>query len=303
MSNELYLVLDESLAKGTASREENFDGELGVIAGYFVRGKNIQQTRQALEAIRSSFPISENKKHHVTDATTSEQQRARQAIFDYLDDRELPLIYEALYVQGLHNDNKRTNELMQQARENRRSNVSIPWRPENERLLSVAFDNVFGKSVAYALDHFDSNINISVITDTLDETILDEFRQRATDFLAMGEPKETQIRAYDREKSEPRMLTGRSSMTGDLDSFTRRLRNVTYSIVQEDSGLTFATDVLANSIGYQLTQNAKAKGKIDLNSRAAIAGHRLEHYFYGVTEGTIMRNPSDTIYWPPGQTD
>ncbi|HDR9053165.1 TPA: hypothetical protein QDB02_000862 [Burkholderia vietnamiensis] len=211
------------------------------------------------------------------------------------------MIYEALYVQGLHNDNRRTNELMQKAREDRRSNVSIPWRPENERLLSVVFEHVFGKAVAYALDHFDSEINISVITDTLDEAILDEFRQRATNFLAMGEPKETKIKAYDRKKSEPLVLAGRFAMTGD--SFTRRLRNVTYSIAKEDSGLTFAADVLANSVGYQLTQNVKAKGKIDLNSRAAIAGHRLEHYFYGVTDGTGMRNPSDTIYRHPSQTD
>lgn len=63
---------------------------------------------------------------------------------------------------------------------------------ENEHLLSVAFDYVFGKSVAYALDRFDSNINISAITDTLDETILDEFRQRAINFLAVGDPKEIQ---------------------------------------------------------------------------------------------------------------
>ncbi|SEH42516.1 hypothetical protein SAMN05192544_1001428 [Paraburkholderia hospita] len=303
MSNELYLVLDESLAKGRASKEESFDGEFGVIAGYFVRGNNIERTRQALESIRSGVSVSGKKKLHITDAAVSEQEHVRQNVFGCFDDRELSLIYEAVYVQGLHNDNKRTNESIQQVRDSRRSNISIPWRAENERLLSVAFDHVFGKAVAYAFDFFDPNVHLSVITDTLDEKILDEFRQRADNFLSLGEPKEIPIKAYDREKKEPIELTGRSSMTGDIDKFTKRLRNVTYSIACENSSLTFAADVLVNSVGYQLTKNIEAKGRIDLNSRPAIVGHRLEHYFYGVTDETTMRNPSDTIYRHPGHTD
>lgn len=301
MNNTLYLILDESLAKGFASNQEQFDGELGVIAGYFVRGANRDRTLQSLEKIFAERPISEGGKRHITDLHDDQKIWVRKKLFEFLDERELPLLYSAISVQGLHANNERMNTLARDFHANRRSNISIPLKKTNERLLTVAFQDLFLRAAAYAIEYFPPDTQISIITDRLDKEICREFEQCADKILNMDKPKSRSYTGFDRDKNQVVTYKVHSQVKGLDNEVTKRLQKLKYSIKCEDSALTFAADILVNSIGYHL-KSVATQSEIDLNSRRAISGHPLEHYFWGLSEASPMGNVADLMYRRPSQS-
>lgn len=67
----------------------------------------------------------------------------------------------------------------------------------------------------------------------------------------------------------------------------------------EDSGLTFAADVLVGSLRHHLMKKEKLDDPGKLNSKDAIAGHVLEHQMYGASDLPSEQSLLDTMYWHP----
>ena len=44
--NEIYLICDESGSKGFSDNDEQFDGDFGLFAGYFLNQSNIQKMKK-----------------------------------------------------------------------------------------------------------------------------------------------------------------------------------------------------------------------------------------------------------------
>lgn len=70
---DVYLVLDESGAKGFAKNKESIAGESGVVAGYFVREKHVERVRRDLDILRDGFSVEPGKKIHLTDLDPEQQ--------------------------------------------------------------------------------------------------------------------------------------------------------------------------------------------------------------------------------------
>ncbi|ONA10946.1 hypothetical protein AQ875_21455 [Burkholderia pseudomallei] len=209
-------------------------------------------------------------------------------------------IYEATYVQGLHDATKRLNEISTNALEARRSDVRISHRPENERLLSVMFQMIFGKAAAYAVDYFGKNVTLQIIMDRTDSGLLREFREKATEFLDAGKPKQRELTGYDVVRKAKVTETATIQVAGpDVDRALGDFRAFSYDISCEDSGLTFAADIISNSIRHHLSKKAGQGVPVDLNAKEAISGHKLEHLFYGLSDGRTFESLTDIMYRHP----
>jgi hypothetical protein len=299
---EIYLVIDESGAKGFAQKSESFQGEVGVMGGYFVRANNIARVRCDFDKIRAEFASEVGGKTHLTDLGADRQQSARSAIFEYLREREMSLVYEGVYVQGLNETTKRANEISERAREGLTFNVRFANRPENERLLSILFESIFIKAAAYAIDHFGEDVTLHIILDRTDKVLLSEFRSRAREFLEVGKPKQHVQRGYDLERREVVTDVVTSHISGPaIDRTLNTLRNFAFDIACEDSGLTFAADVISNSIHHHLVTRATEGTLAKLNSRSAIGGYKLEHQIYGLANECESGSLNDTMYRYPNR--
>ena len=95
---KVYLVCDESGAKGRATNREQYPGETGVFAGFLVPEAHKNQVENALGCIVSRY--SSDGKLHITDLELQQQQSLRDEVFVYLLDHKVYCTYEAIYVEG-----------------------------------------------------------------------------------------------------------------------------------------------------------------------------------------------------------
>ena len=191
MAEVVYLVCDESGAKGYHDKAERDPAEVGVIAGFLVPGATLQDVRARLTAIADAFR--EPGKLHITDLAPERQGQLRARIFASLAEmsRNTPrLIYEAIHQQGFYESGQLVRGLTTKAKASRRSSVAISGRDSKELLHGELFNGLFSKAVAFAVDQFGwgASVKIVVITDRIDEPIGREFESTAARLLHFGEP-------------------------------------------------------------------------------------------------------------------
>lgn len=294
--HKVYFIADESGAKGYSSIEEREPGEHGVMAGYLVPENALSSVKQNLERIRERFLSSE--KVHITDLDASAQQEMRQEIFSYFLDRRIPWLYEAIYVQGFAESARQLNDLTKQAHQSRRSDVAMSWRELHQMLHAALFQGAFGKAVAFGMDVLGVPVQVDVITDRTDDAILKLFHEKAVELLTVGEDSTHEVTGFDRVAKE--VVRGAIS-TGikDPGDLLGDFSQVKFSIACEDSSLTLAADVLANSAHYYLKKLQDKSPGAGLNKVRSLAEHPLVDLLYGGAEDDGY-DVSDAIYRHPG---
>lgn len=291
----VFFIADESGAKGYSSSQERVPGELGVMAGYFIPENRLDLLKQDFEVIRSKF--FSTSKVHITDLTPSEQHEMRQEFFEYFLSHGMYWVYEAAYVQGYAENARRLNEMTKEAHQARRSDVSMSWSPSTEMLHGALFQGVFGKAVAFSLERVGVPVQIDVITDRTDNKILKIFNQKASELLLVGADSTHEVTGFD--QVEKQVVKGKISMSIlDPENLLGDFSQVGFSIVCEDSALTLAADVLANSVYYQLNQLQIKSPGVALNKAQTISEHALKGLLYGGTEVDGI-DISDTFYRHP----
>lgn len=298
----VYFIVDESGAKGFASNVEAEPGEFGIAAGYFVRERLLRRVRDDFHAILVEVAGGHEGKSHVVALTPDQQRSARQLVFDYLVDRDMYCCYEALYVQGLHAATVRANSIPPpDVKRPPNEHYSQP-RPENPRLISEIFSSLLGKAMAYAVATYGRDVTLKVIVDTTDASVLNEYREGAKQILNVFEPKTVSRVGWD-SSSNTRIVHEAKVRTKVSPPEVEKLFSlVELDIECEDSGLTFAADVLVGSLRHHLMSKVRVTGPGMLNSKDAIAGHMLAHQMYGASELPSEQSLLDTMYrhpeWP-----
>lgn len=302
MQELIYLVCDESGAKGYDNKPESDEAELGVMAGFLVPGAALPDVRVRLSAIANEFTQAE--KLHIADLPADRQAALRGRIFAYLStmaSESRCLLYEAIHQQGFHEWGGMVRRAAAKAKAARRSSVAISAHESKERLHGELFTGLFSKAVVFAIDQFgwEHPVKIIVLTDRIDEPIRQEFIDAAYHLLRGGAPDVQVVKGYDREtkqlvKGELRTAIGGSERLGELS-------NIAFEIVSEDTPLTLAADVLANSIHHHLTKSPPEDRRgASLNTKAAIAGHPLDRHFYACWDGVGEGNYSaDALFMHP----
>lgn len=295
----VYFIVDESGAKGFASNAEAEPGEFGIAAGYFVRERLMRRVRDDFHAILAEVAGGHEGKSHVVALTSDQQRSARQLVFDYLIERDMYCCYEAMYVQGLHAATVRANSIPPpDVKRPPNEHYSEP-RPENPRLISVIFSSLLGKAMAYAIDTYGREVKLKVIVDTTDASVLNEYREGAKQLLNVFEPKRV-CRVGWNSSSKTRIVHEAELRTRiSAPEVEKLFRLVEFDIACEDSGLTFAADVLVGSLRHHLMNKVKITGPNMLNSKDAIAGHVLAHQMYGASELPSEQSLLDVMYPHP----
>lgn len=294
---EFCLVVDESGAKGRSTLQEQFTGELGVMAGFLIPGNFLAGVRTDLEEISSRY--GSRGKLHVTDLSPEAQGALRQDVFNYLRLRGVRWVYDAIYVQGLYQGTEQVNEITCRGREERkRSTVRVSERECVELLHANLFLGIFMKAVAFLLDQGTKAARIHVVTDRIDGPVLDLLREKVDDFMRVGNKSVSAVTGYDVEKKQKVHaeisfeITEGAEALWDLSGFD-------YDISIEVSPLTLAADVLANSVNYHLKELQKRSLGAELNHKTSIDGHPLTHLVYGAISGDTWWF-SDRFYSHPG---
>ncbi|OWQ83041.1 hypothetical protein CDN99_27465 [Roseateles aquatilis] len=220
-------------------------------------------------------------------------------MFDYLLDRDMYCCYEAMYVQGLHESAARTNAIPRPDIPRPPNVYYSEPRPENPRLISELFNSLFGKALAYAVDNFGREVTLKVIVDNTDEAVLDEYHAGAQRFLDVFKPKIIRRFGFDTASKKKIVHAAEMKTTVSEPQVEQVLSSAKFDISCEDSGLTFAADILVGSLRHHLMNKVKDAGPGSLNSKGAIAGHVLAHQMYGASNLPSQQSLLDTMYRHP----
>lgn len=253
---KVYFICDESGAKGYSDKNENYFGEIGLIAGFVLPEKHINKTRLELDKIKCKYLT--EKKLHITDITPGNQVKLRNEIFTYFKGKNIVCLYEAIHTEGFYKHSEFLIELIEKARKQCRSKVKISKNPTKELLHERLFQGAFGKAAAYCVDRISKQSHITVITDRVDEKIKSRFSSAALAFLNCGKNEEVKtVTGFDPEKEE--VVSGKIiSRTEDPANLLGDFSGIEFSIKIEDSSLTLAADVLANCVFTILKVEQKA---------------------------------------------
>lgn len=289
----VMLVMDESGAKGYDDNQEQEQGEFGVMAGFALPESKAGQFVSGLSEIVESFRT--NGKLHITDLSPSNQEKLRQRLFDYFFQCHALWFYEAIYVQGFHEAHGQIKALAEKAKEARRSNVKLSLNPTKESLHGELFLGAFTSGLALVIDHIGSKCHLKIVTDRVDEQILNLFKAVADRFLGAGEPTRIEVTGFDTEKKEVVRGAVETSIVSGLSALGD-FSGITYEIECADDVLTLAADILANSVRHHLSQIQVVAPGAALNSMEAISGHPLAHLVYGAPASDTSMNVADTIF-------
>jgi hypothetical protein len=270
------------------------------MAGILVDPTLIESMRNQLRVIRDKFLSIE--KTHITDLDSHDQEKLRNEIYDCIKSNQIICLYEAVFVQGFHESFKCFKKSLENSKAKNRSSVKISSPRIKELLHAHLFEGIFSKALAYCLDKgYGNEFRIQVITDNIDRSIADQFREKATEILNVHEPYVNHSTGFDTESKE--LVHGNvTSEIHNADNLIDDLSKVELSIDIEDSELTLCADVIANSLHYHFKNRSSSGDLSDLNVESALDGYCLNQLFYGLWDANYGAWFSDAIFSHPDRT-
>lgn len=263
MQNHI-LIIDESGAKGYSRNTEKHPREFGVMSGFLLPEEYMDIARRHLDLKIGSVEI--EGKIHITNQTPELQEKLRNVIFDFFKNESVPWIFEAVSTQGLYE-----SEFF----EGRGGS-----RNRKESLHSKIFMGIVIKAFAMLEKARDEGVKLTIISDNIDRGVIKQFKTEIAHFICMlkGDTIE--------EVSKMSVRTPEGIVKKTL--ITRvpppqgipRFKNIELDIICENSSLTFAADILANSAYYHINQKLNISPNTKLNSRQAISSHPLVSLVY-----------------------
>lgn len=291
----VYFICDESGAKGYADKSEQYFGEVGIVAGYFIPETHIDMVKQDLANITSQFVSS--GKLHITDLPDNDKQALREQIFKYFIDRNVICTYEAVFSEGFHKNHTENVNRLEKARINNTSSVRLNEHEKVEMLHAELLVGAFAKVVSFGIDNVGNDITFKIITDNIDKPIIKMFQKMANKFLNIEDETKTVVTGWDKANGVKTQRTITTKISNSSE-FLLDLSKITYEISCELSPLTVAADVLANSINYYFRSKPNALHALP-NKPDAIRDHPLHSLFYGLWEEENFNWAADAIFMHP----
>lgn len=275
---KFILACDESGAKGYADQDEQYAGEVGLLAGLLVPDPVLQKTEIALEAaIAPQRGI--DGKLHIADLPPPSQAALRQGIFDVIRAERLLCFWYAIHVAGFHAHHKWTQAFLNDAiadasaLSNRVKRGSPRENPGS--LHGELFRGLYGHIVAFIEERSPGEVEIEVRTDRVDKPIAKLFRLEAERLLddASRRSLVTGFDTVDQKivKAEVRFET---HWPEELRISTT-VKALDLKTVTDADPIVVAADVLANSLCHHFRNRSDAERYGDLNRPSAVAGHPL----------------------------
>lgn len=276
---EVVFVCDESGAKGLGDKAEQGPKQIGLVAGVIVPKEKEFEVRNAMDNIAKQYPVLQGEKLHITSLSQADANALRNDVFQLITSKGLHCAYEAIAAQGLH-ESHLTQEAAQVATDNAvpEGVYKLPGNPRHqpERSHTEQFVGCFGKVLAHCSDQSsqESAIKIEIVTDNVEDAILDEFRKGMGELTGTLPDMIENHRYYDRNQGQP--LGRQIAVSLDLPyGFADEFSNTTFDVNCEESSFTLLADVLANSLLDHIQKRFRARTVADINSTKATEGHPL----------------------------
>jgi len=276
----VYLICDESGAKGYADIPEQYPGEAGVFAGFFITEPQFEAISADLRSISNKYFGDE--KCHIRGLPQNKMELLRKDIFDMIKFHRLPCVYEAIHVEGLKREYERILSIKDMAKAANKSDIKMSGVVKPPLLHEELFQGLFSKSIAFFMDHFDKvKDQLRILLDPVDLPILKKFKKSANEVSDFS-PTVTHVTGWDPSNKE--VLRGKISVS---ISFSKSLgidefEEVDYQIESAACHMTMPADILANSINHIFKKRSPGEVGKPLHDRSSIQVHELFDLFYGL---------------------
>ncbi|MCR3946178.1 MULTISPECIES: hypothetical protein [Aeromonas] len=256
--DNMILVLDESGAKGYATNDEKYDGEVGVMAGYVYTEEEILDIKRMFSQFITPFYNTINGKFHITDLEITDQETLRNNIFFAFKRTKLQWFYQAIYSKGFHQ-----SEFM----------AGRGGLQDNKKSLhEELFEKMLITSLCMVHSLGKHNLKLVVKTDNVDSGTLKKFNKTAEFIRHIFLQNEREIFRYvrngDKYEKEIAYLSVKCDSAPKFDELI-------IEVECDSSPLTVAADILANSVHYHLRERQKINLGTSLNNKTAIDKHPL----------------------------
>lgn len=282
---EIYIVVDESGAKGKSNKNENHIGEFGVMAGFVSFQRGIEVLRRYSNQLTISCEQSGNKLH-VTDLSQENRELLRNKIFMFMQKHKIPWAFAATYVNGFFHFN------------------DFEGRP---RLLHAQlFSELFSKLLCFTKVRFPGEeIVVNVITDTIQDKTKRAFENEIKEkifYYTKGE-RTSIIKRYNSDTKEHEFAEIKSKLAPEVFEDIR-IPDIKYNISIEDTSLTLIADVLVNSVFRHIKSKLESteESNVDLNSCKMIEGHYLSSTCYGCSSDEVLSYSDIAFYRRKGNS-
>lgn len=277
----LYLVCDESGAKGYADSPEKYLGETGVFAGYLIPEALFDEVNFQLEQISQRFFGS--RKPHIREISETNMRDLRSEVFAFIMGRKLPCLYEAIHVEGFHQSYTSVHQMHEGIRSIMNNNRRLCEEEKPRLLHEELFQGLFCKASAFLLDYCAPCADsLQILVDAVDASILRRFLGRANEMTDFA-PKIIPVKVWDHGNKKQLHREIRINYGSEDSSIMRRLEEINWKIAQGPPHLVLAADVIANSLNHHFqTRPPQNVGK-PLHTFSAVSGHSLAGMFYGLS--------------------
>lgn len=288
---KLYMICDESGAKGYADRNESFPGETGVFAGVMVPEDKFKDYKEGIE--EAALPFFSDDKCHLASLSNEDMPKLREAVYACLDRLALDLVYEAVHVEGFNREFVRMQELEARGRELSSGRYKVGGEIRPESLHEKLFEGLFCKALAYCIDKYGDDFELVIIPDRVDESIFKKFIKNSENFK--GDLDYVRgIKSYDTQERKLVQGTLKFEFTVPEEYGFDEIENAEFEIQKDSEGgcLTLPADILSNHICYLFhSREGDDIGK-PLNNTDSVVGHLLAHRFCG------LANPNGYPWFP-----
>lgn len=295
----IYLVCDESGAKGYSSQKEQYSGEVGIFAGLLITDHQLEAFDLKMQELVKNH-TSNMSKRHIADLPSDKAQKLRKDVFQAIKNYKLVCLYEAIHVQGFYCEANRIREVAKNARQNSRSCIRINSHEKPESLHDVLFEGLFLKALAWCIEQREKQAHLTIMMDHVDAAIAKRMQsaaQAAIDFS----PQETPVKGFDMQIRRPVFSSIKIELdvpkSYGFDEFGSA--SFTLNVLDRNEPILLAADIVANSLNHHFKQRRGDKIGRPVCSREAICGHALSECFWGFMDHKDDYWMSDIVYMHP----
>lgn len=303
---KVIFYCDESGSKGYADQDEAYPGEIGVFAGIMVPEECLATVKPEFDQIAARYTPASGKLH-IADLTPEQQGTMRDELFAAIKGTQLPCLWYAIHVAGLHAHHlsqvamsKQHSEVLRSARGGAEPRVKRGSPREDLASMHVElFSGLYSHLVAFLLERGQQGVDIEVRTDQVDTPLVKHFTQVA-DELLNDDPSVGKASGFD--TVEKKVVTGSVTTTVKWPSelnLSPLVSSLSIVTVSDRDGLVLAADVLANSLNYLFKSRSDVDLYGPLNCKNAIADHPLASHLNAFVDWGSGDCVGDGIYRHP----
>lgn len=183
---EVYLICDESGAKGRDKIGEKVKGEVGVFAGCFVPDRWLDVFDAWSTTVASKY-FSQGKVH-ISALPKPEQICLEREVFEFVKVKNMKCAYEAIYSEGFKEGRLSETQLYEKIEKLSPSLKNLYKKYKRPRYLhQILFTGLLDKAIAFLSDYCDpSNDELRILVDRVDPSVLKLLERAIEDTLEIG---------------------------------------------------------------------------------------------------------------------